>query len=117
MRMGLCLFIFGLVIGLANGALRSFNLYPDEWGKAIFLGFVTIGMACLGLGLIVPARRKRGPATKQDVTEIKPATTTSQLPAGDLETADAVFSAPTRERVMAQPGSVTESTTRNLQKD
>ena len=47
-RIGIALFIIGLVIGLINGALKDFQLYPDSYGKLLFMITVAAGMLTLG---------------------------------------------------------------------
>ncbi len=115
MRLGMGLFIFGMVLALGGAALKQFDLFPEEWGKTVFLTFIALGMACLGLGFVVPNRRRRHrTAAVASPLEIQAVGTTSQLPEADLEAANAAFSMPARESVMSQPGSVTEGTTRHL---
>jgi hypothetical protein len=114
MRLGMGLFILGLVVALGNAAIKSLNLFPSEWGKMVFLLLIMLGMACLGIGLVVPARRRSRSKNKKD-PQMKGPSATNRLPSGRLFTADAVFPAATREPAMSEPGSVTELTTRNLQ--
>ncbi|MEQ1924449.1 MAG: hypothetical protein ABL952_18275, partial [Pyrinomonadaceae bacterium] len=64
-RLGIGLFILGLVIGLINGALRDFGLYPDAYGKMLFMVIVAAGMLMLGAGFLFPTKRY----TKQKASE------------------------------------------------
>src|SRR5438445_383341 len=52
MRIGIGLFILGLAIGLINGAVRDLGLYPDAYGKMVFLALVAVGMLTLGAGFL-----------------------------------------------------------------
>ena len=116
-RAGMGLFMLGLVLALGSAALRSFNIFPEELSRAVFLGFITLGMACIGLGFVFPNRGQRKTHSSASAPEMIPASTTSQLPEADLQAANAAFSMPRREPAMSQPGSVTESTTRHLKQE
>ncbi|MBK6723691.1 MAG: ECF transporter S component [Acidobacteria bacterium] len=117
MRLGVGLFILGLVIGLINGALRDFALYPDSYGKMLFMVIVAAGMLMLGAGFVFPTKKykKRKVAVTAD-QDAQVKLDTSPL-VGKLE--EARFSAndidfPTSDREKVPVGSVTEHTTRNL---
>lgn len=106
MRIGVGLFILGLVIGLLNGALRGFDWFPQQYGKLVFLLCAAAGMLCLGAGFVFPRKyyvkkdRKdgvkgnnlAGPSTGK-LDQLSPANTDADL---------------------NRPMSVTERTTRNL---
>lgn len=121
-RYGLVLFILGLVIGLVNGMLRDFELYPDRYGKMIFLAVIAIAMLTMGSAFVfqntVYKKRKgtASPAAGDDTpAAFQTAPLAGELPAPDTnEFINPVIDFP-RERVMAEPGSVTERTTRNLE--
>ena len=108
MRFGIGLFIFGLVIGLINGALKDFDLFPQAYGKFVFMAMVALGMLLLGAGFLFPTKhyKKRKPSSK-----------TATRPKEQLNAArdnDIVFPVDTRELEPVPVGSVTENTTRNL---
>lgn len=105
-RIGIGVFILGLVIGLINGALKDFELFPQSYGKLIFMLFVAAGMLTLGAGFLFPTKKysKRKPSElgaskKPQLAEPKHAN-------------DIVFPADTRE--LEPVASVTEHTTRDL---
>ena len=107
MRFGIGLFIFGLVIGLINGALKDFELFPQAYGKFVFMAMVALGMLMLGAGFLFPTKhyKKRKPSSKT-------ATPKEQLNSASAN--DIVFPIDTRELEPVAIGSVTENTTRNL---
>jgi len=111
MRLGIGMFIVGLVIGLLNGALKDFDLFPQAYGKFVFMAMVALGMLMLGAGFLFPTKhyKKRKPS-KSPTLDTAP--TKEQLnPAG---VNDIIFPVDTRELEPVAVGSVTESTTRNL---
>lgn len=115
MRAGIGLFIFGLVIGLANGAIRDFDLFPQAYGKMVFMAMVALGMLVLGAGFLFPTKqyKKRKASTNS-------ATLNTEPPQEQLNPANAndmIFPVDTRELEPAFVGSVTENTTRNLDKN
>lgn len=117
MRLGIGLFILGLVIGLINGALRDFGLYPDAYGKMVFMIIVAAGMLMLGAGFVFPTKKykKRKPAVLAD-HDSEATLDTSPL-VGQLEEARVSANEiefPTDDREKVPVGSVTEHTTRNL---
>ena len=58
-RLGLGLFIVGLVIGLANGAIRDLQIYPEVYGKIVFTYLSLQGFCVLVFdGVSVKERRK-----------------------------------------------------------
>lgn len=115
MRLGIGLFILGMVIALGNAAIKSLGLFPEEWGKMVFLSLVAIGMACLGLGFVIPPKRRKQRAKESDRGP-KPAET-AQLSSPKTNFNEGPFSVPAREPVYSEPGSVTERTTRNLESE
>ena len=102
MRIGIGLFILGLVLGLLNAAFRSFGLFPEEYGKVVFLVVVAMGMLCLGAGFIFP--KKYYVKKKAKETLSPPTGKLDQLPSAD------------RNIDLVPPMSVTEKTTRDLKR-
>jgi len=116
MRYGIGLMIFGLVVGLLNGMLRDFGLYPDRYGKAIFMAIIAIAMLTMGSAFLFPTKKYKKRKGADPPAELE----TAPLAAGELSPADPDmniidFPAAGREPLMAEPGSVTERTTRNLE--
>ena len=114
-RLGIGFFIVGLVLGLLNGALKDFDLFPQAYGKMIFLTFIAAGMLCFGFAVAFPTKKysKREKTVRQ--TEVPVELDTSPL-AGELSSPipDIGFPIDHRKSVAAEPRSVTENTTRNL---
>ena len=112
MRFGIGLFIFGLVIGLANGALRDFDLFPQAYGKLIFMAMVALGMLVLGAGFLFPTKqyKKRKASSKSATLDTAP----SQEQLNPANANDIIFPIETNELEPVPVGSVTENTTRNL---
>jgi len=115
-RLGIGLFILGLVIGLLNGALKDFDLFPQAYGKMIFLSFIAAGMLCFGAAVAFPTKKYAKPKKSASKAEIPVELKTSPL-AGELATStieEINFPNDDREPLTAEPRSVTEHTTRNL---
>lgn len=109
MRFGVGLFILGLVIGLLNAAVRDLELFPQSYGKMMFLLFVAAGMLMLGAGFVFPTKKY----TKRRILE--PADEPERLsPAGQTFVDEIDFPRDTRELDAIHVGSVTEHTTKNL---
>ena len=106
-RIGITLFIMGLVIGLINGALKDFELFPQSYGKLIFMLFVAAGMLTLGAGFLFPTKKY----SKRGSSELN-RTSPPQLEEPKADISDIGFPARTRE--LEPVGSVTDHTTRNL---
>jgi len=116
-QIGIALFILGLVVGLINGALRDFELFPQSYGKLVFMLFVAAGMLTLGAGFLFPTKKYAKPkASQRSVTDKISDTTppTGQLNPAQPAVSDIVFPSNKREPEMVPVGSVTERTTRNL---
>lgn len=113
-RWGIGLFIFGLVLGILHGALKGFGLYPERYGKLVFLMIIAVGFLTMGAGFIFPVKtyKKRRSTEPEQPVQFDTAPLAGELPPAD--TNEIVFPANIREPVMAEPGSVTERTTRNL---
>jgi hypothetical protein len=118
MRIGIVVFIFGLVIGLINGGLRDFNLFPPAYGKVVFFAFIAIGMLMLGSGFLFPVKsfkkRKRAKADADVADLLNTGPLDAQLPPAKIIDADISFPKDSREHAAAEPASVTENTTRQL---
>ncbi len=109
-QIGIGLFIFGLVIGLVNGALRDLELFPQMYGKLVFMLLVAAGMLLLGAGFLFPTKRY----SKRKDSELRNATT-PQLLEQDHAPNNINFPAKTRE--LETIGSVIEHTTRDLEQN
>ncbi len=111
MRVGIGLFILGLVIGLVNGALKDFGLFPQAYGKLVFMAMVALGMLMLGAGFLFPTKqyKKRKSSTRSKPDQVEPREQLNPARANDI-----VFPTNTRELEPVAVGSVTENTTRNL---
>lgn len=121
MRAGIAVFIFGTALALASAAVKDLTLFPESYGKMVFLIVVSIGMLLIGSGFVFPSKvyKKRRRVDGQDVApSMKPLDTAplaNSLAPGDSPTSIMDFPADTREKAFAEPGSVTERTTRNLE--
>ena len=118
MRIGIGLFIFGMAIGLINGALKDFGLFPQAYGKAIFLAMVAAGMLTMGAGFVFPTKRYAKPKRSNTPPDPETPSNTSKLPE-QLDPAQASINEiecpkNRREAQTISVGSVTEGTTRNL---
>lgn len=122
MRIGMGLFILGLVIGLLNGALRDFDLYPQAYGKMIFLLFIALGLLTIGSGFVFPTKKYTKRKLPRSITEfdseqqVHTAPLKGQLDAAYASVNDIAFPKDGREFESVPVGSVTEQTTRNLGK-
>lgn len=117
-RYGVGLMILGLVIGLVNGMLRDFNLYPDRYGKMVFLAFIAVAMLTMGSAFLFPTKvyKKRKPAAPGSPRQFDTAPLPGELPAADTsDLVDISFPVAAREPVSVDAPSITEHTTRNLQ--
>ena len=120
-RYGIGLFIFGLVVGLIHGILKDFNLYPERYGKALFLAIIALGMLMLGSAFVFSTtkyKKSAQPSAPDQPSELDTAPLAAELPAA--KTADLVnpvidFPAARREPLGVERPSVTEHTTRNLE--
>ena len=56
-RMGIGLFMFGTVIGLANIVVRDLALFPELYGKILFLTMVIVGLLTIGIGFVFPKKQ------------------------------------------------------------
>lgn len=118
-RYGVVLFIVGLVIGLLNAAIRDFGLFPERYGKVVFFIFIAAGLLTMGSSFLFPVKKyaKRKPAEQDSPVRLETAPLAGGLPPAN--TADLVnpidFPKDRREPAMAEPGSITERTTRNLE--
>jgi len=115
-RLGIGLFIIGLVIGLLNGALKDLELFPQVYGKMIFLAFIAAGLLSFGAAVAFPTKKYAKPKRPQPKpgmpTELNTAPLARELSPSIPEEID--FPKDHREAVTADPHSVTEHTTRNL---
>ena len=121
MRIGIGLFIFGLAIGLINGAVRDLGLFPEAYGKMIFLVLIAVGMLTMGAGFLFPTKKytKRKPSRSTNELDtavgLDTASLAGQLHSPQARVNDIDFAADSREPVIIERGSVTEHTTRNLE--
>ncbi len=118
MRLGIGLFIFGLVIGLLNQAATELGLFPGSYGKIIFLTIIATGMLTMGAGFLFPVKvfkkRKRSSADVDVAGSLNTGPLDAQLPPAKIIDTNISFPKDSREHAAAEPGSVTESTTRQL---
>jgi hypothetical protein len=114
---GLGLFTLGLAIAILNAALRDLNLFPDKYGKMVFLVLIAAGLLTLSYSLIMQFRRlapqKSMDNHERSATPLQTASPAEQLTAAN--TNEIVFPANIREPSMAEAPSVTENTTRHLE--
>lgn len=117
-RIGIALFILGTVLGLANVIVRDLDLFPEIYGRAVFLSFVIAGLLSMGLSFLFPKKvykkRKRTLADADATNSLNTAPLDAQLPPAAVDVADISFPKDTREHAAAEPASVTEDTTRQL---
>lgn len=116
-QIGIALIILGLVIGLINGALRDFELFPQSYGKLIFMLFVAVGMLTLGAGFLFPTKKYAKPKPrKRSDTDVRSDTSPlpQQLEPAQASVNDIEFRKDGLEFEKVPVGSVTEETTRNL---
>lgn len=117
-RVGIALFILGTVLGLVNVIVRDLDLFPEIYGKAIFLSFVIAGLLSIGMSFLFPQRvykkRKRTIADVDFADALSTSPLREQLPPAKSIDADISFPEDGRERAAAEPASVTENTTRHL---
>lgn len=117
-RFGIGLFIFGTVLGLVNTVLRDLALFPETYGKAIFITFVAAGLLSIGSAFIFPStkytKRKKQDSSSgaAEAGQMEAAPSTGQL--GPAQFDEVEFSKDVREPVAVEPSSVTEHTTRHL---
>jgi len=112
MRIGVGLFIFGTVIGLANAAVRDFDLFPQAYGKFVFMAIVASGLLLLAIGFLFPKKQYK----KRKPSSISPAfhTASHKDRLNPATVDDIILPLDTRELEPVAFGSVTENTTRNL---
>lgn len=113
-RLGIGLFIFGTALGLANVIVREMNLFPEVYGKMIFIAFIVAGLVSMGMSFVFPQKRyvKKGRTSKEDFAESGRDLSTvdlDQLPSADRNIDDFISADGRRE-----PDSITEHTTRQL---
>ncbi|HBR58008.1 MAG TPA: hypothetical protein DEA22_11170 [Blastocatellia bacterium] len=119
-RLGIGLFIFGLFLGLLHGALRELGLYPESYGKIVFLAFCASGMLCFVLAFLFPTTvyKKQTEALAASGSSEPLSLDTSDLTIDRLNPAPAAsaFEVPFKAREDNDSGvpSVTEHTTRKL---
>jgi hypothetical protein len=114
---GLGIFTLGLAIAILNAALRDFNLYPDKYGKMVFLVLIAAGLLTLSYSLIMQFRRlaeqKSLDKHERPTALLETTSHPQQLPGAD--TNEIIFPTNVRKPAMAETPSVTENTTRHLE--
>lgn len=121
-RFGIGLFILGTVLGLVNIILRDLHLFPEIYGKAVFLASVAAGLLTIGSSFVFP-QKKYTPRTgrsrqpQKSSPEFETVNLENALPDGDASIFDINPKQPDRAKVLTEPGSVTERTTRKLARD
>lgn len=117
-RVGIALFILGTVLGLANIIVRDLGLFPEIYGKAIFLSFVIAGLLSMGMSFLFPQKvyrkRKRTSADADLADALNTSPLREELPPGNSIDADISFPKDPPERATVKPASVTENTTSKL---
>lgn len=117
-RVGLALFILGTVIGLVNVIVRDLGLFPEIYGKAICLIFVSAGLLSIGTSFLFPVKvykkRNRKDTDADFAMSLDTGPLDSQLPPAAINDTDISFPKDSREQSAAEPTSVTENTTRQL---
>jgi hypothetical protein len=117
-QIGLAMFIFGTVIGLANVIVRDLGLFPEIYGKAICLAFISMGLLSIALSVIFPSKRyvkrKQSKSTNDSERRLKTAPLGEHLPPASINNIKTDFPKDDRLPVTAEPGTVTEHTTRQL---
>ncbi len=113
---GIAIFILGTVLGLGHAILRDLDLYPQIYGKTVFMLFIMAGMLTLGLAFVFPSKRfkkRRGTQTEVEVTSADKLATAPlrSLPNADEEKFAIPFPRKSRDK---EPASITEHTTRQL---
>lgn len=122
-RAGIGLFILGTALGLVYAAIRDLALFPEVYGKMIFLAFVIAGLLLIGGGFVFPTkvykkrRRTENFEPAANPMGLDTAPLANSLAPGDAAAAIIDFPADTREKAFSEPGSVTERTTRNLEQN
>lgn len=123
MRAGIAVFIFGTALALVTAAVKDLGLFPESLGKMVFLFVVSIGMLLIGSGFVFPSKvyKKRSRVENQDpapsMKNLETAPLANSLEPGDPSASVIDFPADNREKAFAEPGSVTERTTRNLEQN
>lgn len=119
-RLGFGLFILGTVLGLVNVVVRDLGLFPQIYGKIVFLAFIIAGLLCVGGAFLFPTttykkENRKTLATGSDSVDLfDTAELAYQLPPPDVSARDVHFPKDEREAVYPDPSSVTEHTTRHL---
>ena len=113
MRLGIAVFILGLVVALGNAALAAAFSLPEVYGKVIFLSCVAFGMLLLGAGFVFP-KQTYTKRSRRSLFRTARTAPLDELPSADRNIDDFGFSTGARETVSSEPGSVTDHTTRRL---
>lgn len=117
-RIGVGLFILGTVLGLANVIARDLQLFPDIYGKAIFLSVIIAGLLSIGSSFLFPVKvykkRKRTNDDSDSSDALNTGPLDAQLPSAKITQAEISVTKGAREKTPASPSSVTENTTRQL---
>ena len=120
-RLGIGLVLLGTVLGMINGVIKDLGLYPEIYGKAVFIAFVAAGLLSLGAAVVFPSKKytKRkdlnSNAESDYPGQLETAPLMSELPSPDLNDLEINFPKGIRDPTGVEPGSVTEQTTRSLQ--
>jgi len=113
-RLGLGLFILGMVVALINGAVKEIEPWPQSYGKALFLAMIAARLLFLGASIVFPVRtyRKRRPdlKTDADTNSLTTGPLARELPPAEINNIDPAL----RLDRHSGPLSVTEGTTRQL---
>lgn len=112
MRFGIGLFIFGTVVALATAAVRDFELFPEAYGRLVFMAIIAAGMLLMAIGFLFPMKQYKKRKPKSQSPNLDSATLKEKLNPASAN--DIVFPINTRELEPVAISSVTENTTRNL---
>ncbi|MEP7148475.1 MAG: hypothetical protein ABI857_06285 [Acidobacteriota bacterium] len=114
LRTGLALFLIGTVLGLANLIVRELGIFPEIYGKIVFLTFVALGLLAMGASVVFPSKTYVKPKFGDKARGLETAPLPEQLAAPGINSIDDGFLNKDRASVSVEPGSVTENTTRQL---
>lgn len=118
LRLGLGLFLFGTALGLVNIVIRDLELFPEIYGKAVFIAFVIAGILSMGASVVFSSKKYPKRENKRE-EPLSPNEFETVPLAGELLPLDSSanrieFPRNQREPVLTEPGSVVENTTRQL---
>ncbi len=114
LRTGLALFLIGTVLGMANLVVRDLGIFPEIYGKIVFLTFVALGLLGIGSAVVFPSKKYVKPKREDMPRGLETAPLPEQLSEPGINNIENAFPNADRSRLSVEPGSVTEKTTRQL---